>query len=39
MSLEILETLGDALLRRVASLHVFTTYIKKNEGKFTSKSM
>lgn len=39
MSLETLETLGDAFLKYVASRHVFTTYGQKHEGQLTSKRM
>ncbi|KAH9328954.1 hypothetical protein KI387_001062, partial [Taxus chinensis] len=37
MSLESLETLGDAFLKYVSSRHVFTTYSEKHEGQLTSK--
>eukprot|EP01018_Ginkgo_biloba_P017577 Gb_32044 [translate_table: standard] len=37
MSLETLETLGDAFLKYVASRNVFTTYTQQHEGQLTSK--
>lgn len=37
MSLETLETLGDAFLKYVASRYLFTTYNQKHEGQLTSK--
>ncbi|KAH9328957.1 hypothetical protein KI387_001065, partial [Taxus chinensis] len=37
MSLESLETLGDAFLKYVSSRHLFTRYPQKHEGQLTSK--
>ncbi|XP_057867129.2 endoribonuclease Dicer homolog 2 isoform X2 [Cryptomeria japonica] len=37
MSLESLETLGDAFLKYVSSRHLFTAYAQKHEGQLTSK--